>query len=340
MTEQQPIGTTVDVDVVSNHTENAETTSLSVATPPVRRTRAPKSKHWCFTLNNYTQANVDRLLALRNSVAYLIFGRETGVSGTPHLQGFVSFRSKKTLQQVISTLGQCHCSIARYITQSIEYCKKDGQFEEIGEPPQEKQQGRRSDLEDFKVAVKEGMTDMRQIREQFSNVYARCRAFVHDYVQDHLPIVDMTNHPLRIWQAELNARLNLEPKEREIIFLVDTVGNTGKSWFFRYYERNHSESTQIILPGKKADMAYILKENNRVVMFDCPRSKQGEFIQYDFLEEIKNGYVFSGKYEPRFKRFKPPHVVVAMNEYPNMEMLSADRYVVIIINQTNNVVNI
>ena len=68
-----------------------------------------------------------------------------------------------------------------------------------------------------------------------------------------------------------------------------------------------------------------------MVLFDCPRSKQGEYIQYDFLEEVKNGYVFSGKYEPRIKRFKVPHVVVAMNEYPDMEKLSADRYNIITI---------
>jgi len=76
-------------------------------------------------------------------------------------------------------------------------------------------------------------------------------------------------------------------------------------------------------------MAYTLNETNRVVFFDAPRSKQGEFVQYDFLEEIKNGYVFSGKYESRYKRFNPPHVCVAMNEYPNMQMLSEDRYTII-----------
>jgi hypothetical protein len=84
----------------------------------------------------------------------------------------------------------------------------------------------------------------------------------------------------------------------------------------------------IIVPGKKADMARILREDCKVFFFDCPPSKQGEFIQYDLLEEIKNGYVFSGKYHRVIKKFKTPHVVVCMNELPDMTKLSHDRYTI------------
>jgi len=56
------------------------------------------------------------------------------------------------------------------------------------------------------------------------------------------------------------------------------------------------------------------------------KSKQGDFIQYDFLEELKNGYVFSPKYESKNKSFPTPHVVVLMNEIPDKSKLSEDRY--------------
>lgn len=85
----------------------------------------------------------------------------------------------------------------------------------------------------------------------------------------------------------------------------------------------------IVIPGKKADMAYTIIETKRVFFFDCPRSKQGEFIQYDFLEEVKNGYFFSPKYESRFKRLLTPHIVVMMNEHPDKTKLSADRFTII-----------
>lgn len=92
------------------------------------------------------------------------------------------------------------------------------------------------------------------------------------------------------------------------------------------------ENSQIIVPGKKADMAYVVMESSRVFFFDCPRSKQGDFIQYDFLEEVKNGYIFSPKYESRIKKLATPHIVVLMNEYPDMSKLSEDRYSVTVLN--------
>ena len=130
---------------------------------------------------------------------------------------------------------------------------------------------------------------------------------------------------MRPWQATLYNKLILPVDPREIIFIVDKKGNTGKSWFARYYCDRH-DNAQILVPGKKADMAFIIKEHSRVIFFDCPRSKQGEFIQYDFLEELKNGFIFSPKYESCIKKLTPPHIVVMMNENPDEKKLSADRY--------------
>ena len=43
---------------------------------------------------------------------------------------------------------------------------------------------------------------------------------------------------------------------------------------------------------------------------------------------MKNGYVFCSKYESRVKQLSPCHVVVFMNEDPDMNKLSKDRYVI------------
>lgn len=99
----------------------------------------------------------------------------------------------------------------------------------------------------------------------------------------------------------------------------------GKSWFAHWYAQNKGKS-QVLLPGKKNDMAYALDPTIRVLFMDAPRSKQGEFIMYDFLEDVKNGFVFSSKYESRVKRLDRVHIVVMMNEKPDMTKLSEDRY--------------
>lgn len=292
----------------------------------------PRAKYWCFTLNNYTPADVDRLSTPIPGIEYLIFGKEVGASGTPHLQGTVCFQSRKRLPQVIASLGQCHCTVTRSLSQSIEYCKKEGDWTSWGTMPTQRPRqeggGRRNDLEEFKESVRSGVTDLKELRELHSSVCALYPRFVKNYIEDQREVIAVPAHPLRPWQENLNTILRRPPDPREIIFIVDRVGNQGKTWFARYFCDLHDDA-QIIIPGKKADMAYVAREDVKTYFFDTPRSKQGEFIQYDFLEELKNGYFFSPKYESRIKKIKTPHVVVCMNEHPDMDKLSSDRYKVI-----------
>lgn len=63
-----------------------------------------RSCNWCFTVNNYCEADQRRVedLQYHGDVRYIIYGREVAPeTGTPHLQGsmnlkgFVSFKKKK-----------------------------------------------------------------------------------------------------------------------------------------------------------------------------------------------------------------------------------------------------
>lgn len=290
---------------------------------PIPSSPMSRARHWCFTLNNYTTEDLERICALEGQVDYLIFGKEVGESGTPHLQGFVSFSSRVRITHCQQTIGRAYFAVARHVKQSIEYCKKDGDVTQFGVPP--KSPGRRNDLEDFKNAVMAGVFDMKVLRLEFSEVIAKYPKFVVDFVQDYMPRKEVQAFPLRPWQARLYSDLLLPPDDRQIIFVVDPVGNQGKSWFCHYYASLH-DNAQVLLPGKKADMTYVLDPLVRVLFCDAPRSKQGDVLQYDFFEEVKNGYIFSPKYESRVKSMKKCHVVVMMNEMPDESKLSRDRY--------------
>jgi len=290
-----------------------------------------RAKHWCFTLNNYTGADETRLGGLVDGgtgVSFLCYGKEVGEeNGTPHLQGFISFGSRQRFTQARDVVGGgAHLEVARHVERSITYCEKDGDFVSFGVRPGG--QGSRSDLDTFKDAVKEGGLTLQDVRENHSDVYARYPRFCLEYMQDKAPPRALPAHPLRPWQEELNQLLNAAADDRTIMFVVDVVGNSGKTWFAHYYASLHSH-VQVLQPGKKADMSYALDSTIRVLFVDAPRSKQGEFIQYDFLEDVKNGYVFSSKYESRVKQLNKVHVVVNMNEFPDMTKLSADRYMFI-----------
>lgn len=295
------------------------------------------AKNWCFTLNNYSDEDIDRINGLVENdarVSYLIYGKEVAESGTPHLQGFISCKKKSRLQLVKSLIGSNpHLETARNVNASIQYCKKEGEWVEFGS--RGAGQGSRSDIQDFQEAVKGGMLNLKQIRETHPEVYAKYPRFCMEYVRDNYPDVVIPEHPLRPWQQYLYNLLEEPPDRRTIIFVVDEIGNSGKSWFADWYQQKTGDTCQVITPGKRNDMAYMLSLGLRVLFMDAPRAKQAEFIQYDFLEDLKNGRIFSGKYESLMKKYEPIHVVVCMNEEPDRTKLSEDRYKVVNIRQLN-----
>ena len=94
-----------------------------------------RSLGWCFTINNWTPED-EECLALLTGHKYIVFGRETGEDGTPHLQGFVQFKSQRTLSSMSKALPRAHLEVTKgRPDQAAEYCKKDGDFYEEGEVP-------------------------------------------------------------------------------------------------------------------------------------------------------------------------------------------------------------
>lgn len=289
------------------------------------------SKNWCFTLNNYTEDDVSRLknlVSTNSRISYIIFGKEVAETGTPHLQGFVSCKVKTRLINIKDILGSNpHLQPAKKVIASITYCKKEGDWVEFGSMSQKA--GSRTDIDDFKESVKEGMLNFKDIREKHAEVYAKYPRFCIEYVKDNMPKVKIPDHPLRPWQQHLDNLLSEEPNRRTIIFVVDITGNSGKSWFADWYQSKSEDSCQVITPSNTRDMTFALNLQLRVLFMDAPRSKQHHFIQYDFLENLKNGRVFQEKYEAGMKFYEPMHIVVLMNEEPDMTKLSRDRYKII-----------
>ena len=99
-----------------------------------------RSRGWCFTLNNYS---VEEEETIRNApCAYMLFGRERGDEGTPHLQGYVHFKNEKSLKQLKALMPRAHVEARKgTIQQAIEYCQKEGDWEEHGKPKMPKEKG-------------------------------------------------------------------------------------------------------------------------------------------------------------------------------------------------------
>lgn len=343
----------VNTDVAAAIIDNDPVEEIPIIPPgsdlvaPLKKAsgRTPRYRHWAFTYNNYTDDDVDRIsikLGDKKRVTYAIFGKEVAKTGTPHLQGYVSFKDPVTSMFIMDYIGRCYTRKAVYPAwNNYKYCSKEGDYKEFGElslrsndsdkKRKAGNQGERMDLIKFKKCVKALETqdvDKKELRDEHSSIAAQYPRFFEDYINDHCNVAPpVEKYPLRKWQAKLYEKLKHAPDKRKITFIVDVDGNSGKSWFAQYYQEFHEKDTFICNPAKKVDMAFLVPiPGPRVVFMDAPRSKQGEFIQYDFLEELKNGFVVSTKYTPVLKRFHSPHIVVSMNEMPDLTKLSADRY--------------
>ena len=85
-----------------------------------------RSRGWVFTINNYT---TQELINLDNVVCqYIVYGKEVGKQGTPHLQGYIHYTNAVRRKTVMSALGpRTHCepkSPKSTLAQAINYCKK------------------------------------------------------------------------------------------------------------------------------------------------------------------------------------------------------------------------
>jgi len=301
---------------------------------------ALQSTRWCFTINNPTAEDQENLENVGgdlpgNHIIYLVFGREVGDNGTPHLQGFVSFSSRKRFATVRGIIGhRAHLEVARGTTvQAADYCKKDGDFVEFGNLPNQRE--RQPTVTDFCNWVVEQNDNLhhhptvREIAVKFPGLYLRYGQRLVDLSNQLVPLPVLVNAPLNDWQTLLHNQLQAEADDRTITFYVDEDGGKGKSFFCRYYLTHYAEKTQVFSIGKRDDIAHAILETKSIFLFNMPRGGM-EYLQYTILEQLKDRMIFSPKYNSCTKLlWFIPHVIVFCNEQPDLTKMSADRCIVI-----------
>lgn len=111
-------------------------------------------RNFCFTINNYNEEDENQILNIKWK--YVVCGREEGKEGTPHLQGYMELDKRTRFNTVKKWLPRAHIEERKGTAlQASEYCKKDGNFLELGNISC---QGARSDLDKTRtIAMEEGM---------------------------------------------------------------------------------------------------------------------------------------------------------------------------------------
>jgi hypothetical protein len=136
-------------------------------------------------------------------------------------------------------------------------------------------------------------------------------------------------NPDKDWQIKILTILSSEPDDRKVYWFWSKEGGVGKSQFCKYLIA--TMNCVFIDEGKKADIMYSIMEADmdkcNSVIFDIPRDN-GNKVSYKSIESIKNGMVYSPKYESKHKLFNSPHLICFANCEPEFEKLSNDRWVV------------
>lgn len=175
----------------------------------------------------------------------------------------------------------------------------------------------------------------REIIRKFPSLFARCRKYCFTAAKAFLPTPTFVpvDEQLRMgWQTAVYAKTQSVPNRRKITFVVDPNGNTGKTWLCLKMMSVFPARTQMLGIGKRDDLAYAIDETKNLFLVDVPRN-QMVYLQYSVLEMIKNGVIFSPKYESGQKIMtSATTVIVFSNESPDMNALSSDRYDVINVN--------
>ncbi len=278
-------------------TKNSSSSSAKFGnTNKLRAKQIPPAKHWEFTLNNYSKADISKIETIDSSIVPIIVGQsEIGDKGTPHLQVTFSYAKKgRPISMFKELLGHARCSFrkVRNISKCREYCSKDETHDKV----------------------------WRYVRG-----YKRPR-----------PLATITYDMLKPYQKSIADFFQkpCDPRfSREIYWLWEPQGNMGKTILSAFFVDCRDA---LVISGKRDNcfygvMKYMEAHNGAgpdIVIFDVPRSNI-DYVSYTAIEKVKDGLFFSGKFESGMVRFNRPHILILANEPPVRDKLSEDRWHVV-----------
>lgn len=229
---------------------------------------------WCFTLNNYSEEEYLSLLDFKQA-RYVIIGKEKGVEGTPHLQGYIQFNSQKKLGAVKKINSRAHWEATKgSIDQNVEYCSKEGSFEERGTKPfSQKRKGELGacTLGDRWENAKAGRFEL--LPPESIKIYEYIRS-KFQVVQDR-PVLD------NVW--------------------ISGVTGAGKS---RYVRETYPD-----FYWKSMSKWWDGYANEDVVVLDDFAPEHGKFLGY-YLKIWADHYVFNGEVKGGMLSIRPGVIVV------------------------------
>lgn len=251
-----------------------------------------RGRKWCLTLNNYSDKEYNDLKEILTQKSnYTILGKEIGEEKkTKHIQGYIEFKNQIKLETLKKINDRIHWEKAKgNREQNFKYCSKEDDYY----------------LHDNNITM------MKKLEQECLNMYNEIE--------------------WKPWQKAIIEKCEEIPNHRDINWIWEEEGNVGKSFLCKYLTIKYQA---IICEGKSNDIMNQIKlhiENNKIpkiIIVDVPRCHEN-FINYSCIEKVKNGLLYSGKYEGGICVFPNPHVFIFANTEPDLTKMSNDRWKII-----------
>ena len=160
------------------------------------------------------------------------------------------------------------------------------------------------------------------------------------YIENQENFRDVANVQLKPWQESLLEYVQ-QPCDREIFWVVGKEGNEGKNWFQKYVKSWLGARRVVTGIDIKANNASIFQALRKcpiatadIFLFNIGKSmKQFDKINYDALEQMKDGEPFASRYNSQLLKIRVPNVVMVFsNSPPDVNELAKVRFRVFNIN--------
>lgn len=315
----------------------------------------PEYKNVCFTSFNTELEWENRdyqQLDKKNHIKYMIIQGEHCKDGKKHIQGFIQFHKKKEMTAIKKILDDKTLHIENmkgtplqaktYCTD--EYQDKDGNKKDIWFKHIEYGEidlvvsGTRTDIIGTRNKIKEGETveeilDTSQDNTEISNIIRYGNSFkkYEEFITRRtIKAKIASQYDNTIWNKIQNKILEIidgEVNTRQVNWIYDEIGNTGKSYIAKYLQT--TRKVYYITGGRQNDILYGY-QGEGIVIIDLARTYADNLEHiYTIIENIKNGQYLSTKYETQQRVFEVPHIIVLANFKPDIKKLSLDRWNII-----------
>lgn len=266
-------------------------------------------RHWCFTLNNYTELEIAQINIF--DCRYIVYGFETSKSGTPHLQGYIELNQPKRLSALKKALNnRAYFGIRKGTRERArDYCLKGEQTKAEWKAHQEKGEnwglnakvfingdfqaggsGKRNDIRSLKKQIESGAPMIDIIADNFEN-----------YTKYHRSIVD--------YKRLCDSKNNREFRKLEVIVYWG-VADTGKSRKAREENPDAFRAQKWSVAGNFMFDGY---DGEDVIIIDDYLGG----IPFDFLLNLLDGHPLTLNVKNSRATAKYTKVIFTSNKHPD-----------------------